>query len=109
MEALYSFLAKLSETFLCLFYTLFLIEMSLAEEFISIADYLLLHGFRQKILMRQRQLLLLYLLFSDAGTGVALAYPSMTLIPFLAQDLGSQSSVAEVSLRLFLPLWVVSL
>ena len=73
--------------------------MSLAEEFISIADYLLLHGFRQKILVRQRQLLLLYLLFGDAGTGVALAYPSMSLIPFLAQDLGSQSSVADLWLR----------
>ena len=99
LEALYSFLAKLSETFLCLFYTLFLVEMSLAEEFISIADYLLLHGFRQKILVRQWQLLLLDLLFRNAGTGVALAYPSMSLISFLAQQFGTQSAMTDVRLR----------
>ena len=98
-EALYSFLAKLSETFLCLFDTLFFVEMSLAEEFISIADYLLLHGFRQKILVRQWQLLLLDLLFRDAGTGVALAYPSMSLISFLAQQFGTQSAMTDVRLR----------
>ena len=73
--------------------------MSLAEEFISIADYLLLHGFRQKILVRQRQLLLLYLLFGDACTGVALAYPSMSLISFLAQQFGTQSAMTDVRLR----------
>ena len=73
--------------------------MSLAEEFISIADYLLLHGFRQKILMRQWQLLLLDLLFRDAGTGVALTYPSMSLISFLAQQFGTQSAMTDVWLR----------
>lgn len=99
LEALYSFLAKLSETFLCLFDTLFFVEMSLAEEFISIADYLLLHGFRQKILVRQWQLLLLDLLFRNAGTGVALAYPSMSLISFLAQQFGTQSAMTDVRLR----------
>lgn len=99
LEALYSFLAKLSETFLCLFDTLFLVEMSLAEEFVSIADYLLLHGFRQKILVRQWQLLLLDLLFRDAGTGVALAYSSMSLITFLAQQFGTQSAMTDVRLR----------
>ena len=99
LEALYSFLAKLSETFLCLFDTLFFVEMSLAEEFVSIADYLLLHGFRQKILVRQWQLLLLDLLFRNAGTGVALAYPSMSFISFLAQQFGTQSAMTDVWLR----------
>ena len=73
--------------------------MSLAEELISIADYLLLHGFWQKILMRQRQLLLLDLLFCDAGTRMALAYPSMALISFLAQQFSTQSTMTNIWLR----------
>ena len=55
LEAFYSFLSELHETFFCFLNCFFPVEVSFAEEFISVANHLLLHGFRQEILMDKKR------------------------------------------------------
>lgn len=98
-EAHHPILSKLSQAFLGFLDGFFLVEVRLAEEFISIADDFLLQGLWQKVLVRQRQSLCDDFLASDSGTRVSLAYTSMSLIAFLAQDFRSQSSMTDVGLR----------
>lgn len=85
--------------FFCFLNCFLPVEVSFAEEFISVANHLLLHGFRQEILMWQGQVLCYDLCLCDACTGMALTYAGMSLISFLAQDFCSQSSMADVGLR----------
>ena len=99
LEAFHSFLAKLSEAFLCLFYRLFPVEMGFAEELVGIANHFFLHGFWQEILMRKRQILFLDLLAGDASAGMSFAHAGVSFISFLAQQFRPQSSMTDIGLR----------
>ena len=99
LEAFYSFLSELHETFFCFLNCFFPVEVSFAEEFISVANHLLLHGFWQEILMWQGQVLCYDLCLCNACTGMALTYAGMSLISFLAQQFGTQSAMTDVRLR----------
>ena len=72
--------------------------MSLAEELVSIADHLFLHGFWKEILMGQRQILTLYLLACDACSRMALAHSCMALEAFTTHQFGTQTTMTDVGL-----------
>lgn len=81
-ESLYTFRAKFLKAMNGLLESFLTVEVCLAEEFVSITDYLFLYSLRKEILMWQGQLPFFYLLFGDAGASMSFTHTSMALVAF---------------------------
>jgi len=88
--------AKLLQTGCSLLHGAHPFEMRLGKELVSIADHLLLHRLRQKILMRQWQILFFNLYHGNAGTGMALAHPGMLRISLLPKNISTKKTMAHI-------------
>lgn len=97
-ETLQSFLSEFRKTCFCFLQTLFVIEMALGEELVSIADKFLFRCLRQEVVHGKGQMLYEYLFTSDACSGVAFADAGMSRETFCKQHPGSDVSMTDVRL-----------